>query len=459
MYAYVLHTCYIMSAVTRIQNKAYTYVCMYHTHLALCVVVDVYVRIYCILLLGDKYMYICASYMYTYVCMCMYILVCTQAAVDTSLSVEEQHEFCRILKRVKTHHAGSDGIISVKAANNADVHLAQLPNPRIGSADCSSRTRRPRAQLLEHIHTHVSSPTDARTNTQHEIAQHTLHIIRNKEQFEASARAAGIVIQHKFSVQDMLEFEKLTAIPYNLLRSIRSFFNSKQLSVFQSERQIRKAKSKLLYDCEAGTVTVHGKEVAWCRVVNVGAVAESIVRSLHAHNELVCYANMSGCELWICIQCDQGGPGTKLGLQVLNRSDIHSVKNFITLGYYEGYNEDYDAVSAIFAPLFEQIGEWQRTFHLSLHPASQSSPACSLPPPSAHVDYNTQADNSNSNTYVSGSCKKCKRSHKPPSVPYTPVCDQHTYTSVRVFTSGDIKMLRLMIGMFICVYNIYALSV
>ena len=57
------------------------------------------------------------------------------------LSIEEQHDFCRTLKRAKTHHGARDGIISVKAANNADVHLAHLPNPRIGSADCSSRTR------------------------------------------------------------------------------------------------------------------------------------------------------------------------------------------------------------------------------------------------------------------------------------------------------------------------------
>jgi hypothetical protein len=74
----------------------------------------------------------------------------------------------------------------------------------------------------------LSSPAASSASQHHrnEETQLTSLIKRNSGIVTSAAKAAGIPVLHKLSVNDMIQLEKLTLIPYNTIRLLRSFLNS-----------------------------------------------------------------------------------------------------------------------------------------------------------------------------------------------------------------------------------------
>src|SRR5689334_479496 len=80
-----------------------------------------------------------------------------------------------------------------------------------------------------------------------------------------------------------------------------------------------------------------------------------IARRVHTkqQSEHLCFA-------FVCL----GGPSTKLCFQSLNRADVNSVSHLIPLALYEGIGEDYDMLSHIFKPMFDQLHTFTQSFNL-----------------------------------------------------------------------------------------------
>ena len=107
-----------------------------------------------------------------------------------------------MLKRIRLHHTNSDGTLSLRSSNHTDVKLLPLPTPHVGSFECSSKTRQRRSKLQEQLLQHLSTPstvTSALEQTQHQQAQLTSLIDRNRDMVTTSAKAAGLHILHKLS--------------------------------------------------------------------------------------------------------------------------------------------------------------------------------------------------------------------------------------------------------------------
>lgn len=110
------------------------------------------------------------------------------------LSTEEQQS---VWKRLKTHHANTDGTLSLQSANHTPVKLMPLPTPRIGSRDCTSKTRQRRSQLQERVLQEQSTPGNIKSQTereQHQEAQLTALIKRNKETVSSCAQVCALCV-------------------------------------------------------------------------------------------------------------------------------------------------------------------------------------------------------------------------------------------------------------------------
>lgn len=165
---------------------------------------------------------------------------------------EQQH----VLKKLRLHHTNADGTLTLQSANHTDVKLLSLPTPHVGSHDCSIKTRQRRSKIQEHLLQHLSTPPTVTSPTErakHEAAQLTSLIKRNKDTVTSCAEAAGIKVLHKLSVDDMLQLEKLTFIPNNTIRLIRSFLNHHKLPILPSESQMRKRMAEMIHELQVGT--------------------------------------------------------------------------------------------------------------------------------------------------------------------------------------------------------------
>ena len=125
--------------------------------------------------------------------------------IDThdAFTPEEQHH---VLKRLKTHHTNPDGTLTLQSANHTTVKLLPLPTPHVGSSTCSSKTRQRRSQTQEMVLQSLSSPATStpQQHAQDEEKQLTSLIKRNPDMVTSSAKAAGLPILHKLSVDDMI---------------------------------------------------------------------------------------------------------------------------------------------------------------------------------------------------------------------------------------------------------------
>ena len=256
------------------------------------------------------------------------------------LSIEEQHD---ILARIKKHHTNPDGTLTLQSANHTDVKLLPLPQPHVGSHDCSIKTRQRRSKIQERLLQQLSTPSTVTSPTEqskHAQAQLTAVIKRNKDTVTTCAAAAGVKVLHKLSVDEMLQLEKTTFISNNTTRLLRSFLNHHNLPIFPSESQVRKKMAEIIHELEVGTtdMMIEGKEekITYARAKDVTHVVQQHVQLLSDHKLLVQHHNFPPNTLLLQTQSDKGGDSTKLCIQSLNRQDVNSVNHLIPVAMYEG---------------------------------------------------------------------------------------------------------------------------
>ena len=254
-------------------------------------------------------------------------------------SEEQQH----VLKRLRLHHTNPDGSLSLQSANHTNIKLLPLPTPHVGSQHCSSKTRQRRSKLQEQLLQHLSTPSTVTSPTEratHEQEQLTSLIQRNRDMVTTSAKAAGLPLLHKLTVDDMIQLEKLTFIPYNEMRLIRSFLNHHHLPILPSEHQVRKRVAEMIHECEVGStiMEIDGNEenILYARASNVISVINNHLQQLCDTNQLIQYHNMPSNTIFIQTQTDKGGDATKLCIQSLNRTHVNSVHHLIPIACYEG---------------------------------------------------------------------------------------------------------------------------
>ena len=141
-------------------------------------------------------------------------------------------------------------------------------------------------------------------------------------------------------VNEMIELEKATLLPYSTTRVLRSFLNHHNLPVLPSEHQVRKRVAETIHECEVGSVMmeIDGKEenILYARAPNINTVVTNHLQQLSSSNQLVHHHNLPSNTLFIQTQSDKGGDSTKLSIQSINRNDINSVSHLIPVACYEG---------------------------------------------------------------------------------------------------------------------------
>lgn len=85
-------------------------------------------------------------------------------------------------------------------------------------------------------------------------------------------------------VNEMIELEKATLLPYSTTRVLRSFFNHHNLSILPSEYQVRKRVAEMIQECEVGSTTmeIDGKEenILYARASNINTVITNHLQQL-----------------------------------------------------------------------------------------------------------------------------------------------------------------------------------
>ena len=141
-------------------------------------------------------------------------------------------------------------------------------------------------------------------------------------------------------VNEMIELEKATLLPYSSTRVLRSFFNRHNLPILPSEHQVRKRVAEMIQECEVGSIMmeIDGKEenILYARASDINTVITNHLQQLSLSSQLVHHHNLPSNTLFIQTQSDKGGDSTKLSIQSLNRNDINSVSHLIPVACYEG---------------------------------------------------------------------------------------------------------------------------
>ena len=80
------------------------------------------------------------AHLYSYVCLLQENIPPLKRSIDTNdaFTPEEQHH---VLKRLKTHHATSDGTLALQSANHSTVKLLPLATPHVGSSSCEQQDK------------------------------------------------------------------------------------------------------------------------------------------------------------------------------------------------------------------------------------------------------------------------------------------------------------------------------
>jgi hypothetical protein len=151
--------------------------------------------------------------------------------------------------------------------------------------------------VLQQLNISSSSPSTASPSQQ---KQHTA------AQMDAMCKRLHLHVMHKLSVHDMLNFDKLAYLPYNLIRTIRSFLNHHDLPILPSEHVMRKQTKQLVHHYEIGTFSIDDATIPFCRISDITSLLNITISSLLNNKQLVHYPNMPSNQIQIQTQTDKG---------------------------------------------------------------------------------------------------------------------------------------------------------
>jgi hypothetical protein len=153
-----------------------------------------------------------------------------------------------------------------------------------------------------------------------------------------------------------------------------------------------------------------------------------------------------------CIILCLGGPSTKLCFQSLNRADVNSVSHLIPLALYEGIGEDYDMLSHIFKPMFDQLHKFTQSFNLQPPDPAKTQHSLYLQENEIQQKlfaYKGHIQLNSSNMFISPSCSICEQLCSQHGLQPTPLHSPITLDSIRqaqLIIAADMPMLRMLIG-------------
>ncbi len=107
----------------------------------------------------------------------------------------------------------------------------------------------------------------------------------------------------------MLQLEKLTFIPYNTMRLIRSFLNSHHMPILPSEQHVRKRVAEMIQQCEVGSTVmeIDGNEetILYARASDVTRVISNHLQQLSNITQLIQYNSMPPIHTFITCHWDK----------------------------------------------------------------------------------------------------------------------------------------------------------
>jgi hypothetical protein len=238
------------------------------------------------------------------------------------LSIAEQKS---VWKRLKTFHTDNNNVVQLTSNNNKPISLLHIPNARVGSNDASRRTLHNRVRALQQINTISSTPSPCPSPSIHVNAQ--IHALNKR---------LNINISHTLSHDDMLNFDKLTYLPYNTIRTIRSFLSQHNIHILPSEPSMRQHAKQYQYEYDIGNITIDNTNISFCRIHDISTLLNTQISYLYNNQQLIHYPNMPNNQIQIQTQTDKGADSTKLSIQIINQHDINSVKHVLPVACYEG---------------------------------------------------------------------------------------------------------------------------
>jgi len=333
------------------------------------------------------------------------------------LLAEDEEERLWIALTHRKLSAANGAIVHVPPVSRGKGrHLIELPAAQTGSADASPRTKRARSELIDTVIAAVSAPADSsaedksrhlRTQVDHWQARHTAW-------FQRAAR--------KLTVRDMLSLKATTALPWSMLRTIRSFLHARGMNVFPSELKVREIAWDHDLEYSTGHVDVGDKpRVPYIRVDDLWTVIRTVTLARHRAGALVWWPHQDLETLSLSVHMDKGGHSTKLMLTWQNTSQAQCNRSSLVIALYEA-KQNHEAMRNVFGPLLRAMGALPRRFRVSK--------GGDLTPPRDSI-------------YRSAHCAECK-TRGTPSVPVAP--EGIDITRVEFTYGADVTGLHELLG-------------
>ena len=270
--------------------------------------------------------------------------------------------------------------------------------------------------MARHGHRVVSAPAHSTPadKERHMRAQMLHWQERHAAWFDRNAR--------KLSVHDMLSLKATTALPWSMLRAIRSFLHSRRLNVFPSEHKVRDIDWDRDIEYSTGYVPVADKPaVPYIRIVDLWKFIRVVTMARHHARSLVWWPHQDLETLSLAVHTDKGGHSTKLMLTWLNTTHPQSHRGAMVIALYEG-KQNHEAMRIVFGPLLKEMGKLPRRYRLSS--GGELTPSRDL-------------------VYRSGHCAECKRAGAE-TMPVAP--EGIDITKVEFVYGADVTALHDLLG-------------
>ncbi|XP_072046234.1 uncharacterized protein [Amphiura filiformis] len=341
---------------------------------------------------------------------------------------------------------------TTRPARGPGLNLFCGPKARVSSSNCSRQTLANRSEAIEEFQSllacDATSTPEERTTAVTE--QRATMFKRDREGYAKALEKAGFKTLGKFTRETVLDLR--SRMPMESWQYVkRVLLKELGINLMGTERQLKEEIKALQfeYECISFNDANTGKPIHAIRAANVNDVITRTLELLQERNQLELLDNNDDDTLWIHISGDKGGKATKILLQVVNASNRHSIKSAKMLGMFEGGKDSRENIELAFKPIFDQIQELAKDFHLDVNrPTQLQSPTPEPMSASEIQDHmtNTLQPLDTSNRTRSSDCQYCCQSC-PSSSEKSYAYNGAKYKKLRVTFGGDWEWLARLLGL------------